>query len=191
MKKSMLFIFILLLSLSSFAQTQAKNDSIRSFDDIKHFFINNYSPNADSVKSNCWRGCVCLRFNINEQHRIVNVAFTKSTPTFIKDGITKVISVINQRGFGIDHLQSKSDRTYLLPVMVNNNAGCGFMTGWENDNNQDKLDQTTKLMYERRQENYDQLVNSLGNITNFTDKDKSAFVDCILLAPIVMPTAVN
>lgn len=75
--------------------------------------------------------------------------------------------------------------------MVNNNAGCGFMTGWENDNNQDKLDQTTKLMYERRQENYDQLVNSLGNITNFTDKDKSAFVDCILLAPIVMPTAVN
>ena len=44
-------------------------------------------------------------------------------------------------------------------------------------------------MYEQRQGDYDQLQSSIENITNFIDGKKLEMVDCILLAPVVMPFA--
>lgn len=191
MKKLFLVFLFPLLSQLSMAQIHSKDNVIRGFDGIKYAFINNYKPNIDSAKSTCWKGCVFIRFNINNQHQLTNVTYTATTPIFIKDGIAKVITIINQQGVNIDQVKNLPGRTYILPLMITNNAGCGFMTGWENNDYQSKLDEKTKLMYEKRQERYDQLGNSIQNLINFGDNEKLNFIDCILLKSIVMPLAMN
>jgi len=191
MKKLLLFFLFPLLSKLSVAQIYAKDNTIRSFDEIKYAFINNYRPNIDSAKSTCWKGCVFIRFNISNQHQLTNVAYSVTTPIFIKEGVEKAIATINQQGVDIDQVKKLPGRKYILPLMITNNAGCGFMTGWENSDYQSKLNKKTKLMYERRQEHFDQLGNSIQNLTNFSDHEKVNFIDCILLTSIVMPLAMN
>ncbi|WP_162996665.1 hypothetical protein [Mucilaginibacter celer] len=188
--KIIISILFLLISLSSNAQTNPNDSSIRNFNDIRYTFINNYKVDADSARQNCWKGCVFIRFNI-DQHKLTNVAYTAATPVFIKEGIAKVVAFINKRGLNIEQVNKATGGVYILPFMVANNAGCGFMTGWGEKDYQNKLDEKTKLLYERRQESYDQLSNSIENLTNFSDGGRLDFINCILLAPVVMPLAVN
>jgi len=182
MKKIFLLIPIFLLFSSlSFAQANAKDNVIRSFDELGLALINNYSPNADSVKNNCWEGCVFIRFNINDKKQFVNIAYTSSTPTFIKNGIAHAIERINKRRVNIVGLKSTIGKTYILPFIIVNRDGCGFMSGWE-DSSYKPDEKITK-----RQLDYHQSTHSIVNIINFTDGKKTDLIDCVLLAPISTP----
>src|ERR1700744_4653869 len=184
MRKLFLLITILLLSYSSIAQNQSKDSVIRSTNDIWLAFINNYAPNVDSVKNNCWQGCVFIRFNITNEHKLTNIAYTTTTPVFIKNAIEKAMIRLDKRTVDIDQLKGSLQRTYILPLIITNNAGCGFMTGWEDNHNQNKIDEKKQLRYKQLQEDYNQFGKSIENIINFSDGHKMDFVDCILLAPV-------
>ncbi|NHA06400.1 hypothetical protein G7092_21500 [Mucilaginibacter sp. HC2] len=185
MKKLILLIPVLLLSLSVIAQINPKDSVIRHFNDIGNTLVVYYHPNADSLKNNCWEGCVFIRFNINKEHQFVNIAYTASTPTFIKDAIAQAFTKINQNGANTNQLMTTSDKTYILPLIVVHREGCGFMTGWEDKNY--KPDKKMAITYERRQMRFEQFSNSIGNMTNFTDGNFDFVVDCVLLKPARTP----
>ncbi|WP_454804038.1 hypothetical protein [Mucilaginibacter phyllosphaerae] len=179
-----------LLCLQSFSQINQKDSAITDLADIKWALINNYQPNVDSVNNSCWKGCVFIRFNVRK-HQLINVSYTANTPVFILGAVSKAISKINQKGgINIPSLTKEGNKTYIQPFIITNNEGCGFKSGWESDT-LNKLSEKQKLMYEQRQGDYDQLQSSIENITNFIDGKKLEMVDCILLAPVVMPVAMH
>ncbi|WP_146203159.1 hypothetical protein [Mucilaginibacter oryzae] len=163
------------------AQHNTKDSVIRSFNDLKWSLRNYYNPIDDSVKNNCWQGCVFIRFKISRNQKLVNIAFTKHTPVFVAEAINRGIARINQRGLDIKKVRGETEKVYLLPFIIYNDDGCGFMTGWE-DNNY-KPDEKITM----RQMTYHQSTNSIRNILNFTDEEELNLINCVLLAPVETP----
>lgn len=188
MKKITLLISCLFLSVFCVAESTSKDTVIKSFSDIGDIAIKYYHPNVDSVKNSCWEGCVFIRFNINKDNHFVNIAYTVSTPIFIKNAIENAFKVMNEKGVNIERLKNMSGQNYILPLIVVNKDGCGFKTGWEGKNV--KSDEKTEIIFERRQIYFDQFANSIGNMTNFSGR-KQEFVDnCILLKPVNTPVII-
>lgn len=181
MRKLVFFIPLLLSSLSSIAQTHAKDSVIRDLIELRDALNGYYSPNADSVNNNCWEGCVFIRFNIGSKKQFVNIAYTMGTPAFIKDGIAHALKRINQRRVDIHRLKNTTGKTYILPFIVINRDGCGFMSGWEDANY--KPDEKITI----RQLDYHQSTNSIFHIIDFTDGKKIDLLDCVLLPPVHTP----
>jgi hypothetical protein len=184
MEKVFLLSLFLLIAISSEAQPHPQRDtSIHDIGEIGTVIGAFYHPNQDSVENSCWDGCVFIRFNISNKRQFTNVAYTVSTPVFIKTALDNAIKVINQGGFITNGLNKLGDKVYVLPFMVTNNEGCGFPTGWETGN--EKVDPQKAELYKRRQENFHQSFKSIWNITNFTD-GKTGVIDCILLPVMVI-----
>jgi hypothetical protein len=183
MKKIILVTSFFFTVIPSFAQLHLAKDSVmRELNDIGVFVANNYHPDTTIAKNTCWEGCVFIRFNI-EAYQITNIAYTLSTPEFIRKALINAFAAINKSGMTKNQLMQSNIKTYLLPLLISNKQGCGFMTGWENINY--KPDGKMAKIYERRQEDLHQSENSIWNILNFTD-GKVGTMDCILLSPVRM-----
>ncbi|EHQ30619.1 hypothetical protein [Mucilaginibacter paludis] len=182
MKKLFILFPVWFFILSANAQTTPSKDIvIKTLNDIGDAVIDYYHPQADSVKDHCWCGCVFIRFTINKNGEFTNIDYTAKTPIFIKDALMSAFESINKKAPRINQLPKICNSEYILPVIIYNRDGCGFMTGWEDKNY--KPDEKTKEMYARRQDSYDQSMNSLLNMLNFF-KGKTDSVNCILLAPV-------
>ncbi|WP_448700919.1 hypothetical protein ACFGVR_02535 [Mucilaginibacter sp. AW1-3] len=183
MKKSIFLVSLLLLTASLFAQSYTKSGNGKPYlKEIGFLIARYYHPNEDSVKNTCWEGCVFIRFNINSKNQFTNIAYTISTPPFIKNGLADAFNMLNQRHWIGGKLNNLEGKTYIQPIIIANNDGCGFMTGWEDS--AEKRDAKKEEMYKKKQDRFDQSFTSIQNITNFTD-GKIGAVDCILL-PVVI-----
>ncbi|MEO6524473.1 MAG: hypothetical protein ABIN91_22505 [Mucilaginibacter sp.] len=181
MKK--LFLFpILIISLFVKAQTVGhKERVITNVNDIGWVIVDHYKPQEDSVKNNCWAGCVFIRFTINSKRQFTNIGYTASTPFFIKDALMNAFLAINKKSSWINQMHKTDNSTYILPLIIYNRDGCGFMSGWEDASY--KPDEKTKEMYAMRQYSYNQSINSIFNILNFSDLKLNS-INCILLSPL-------
>jgi hypothetical protein len=189
MKKLFLLFLILIPPLFVGAQTAPpKNRLIKTLNDIGLVIVDNYKPHEDSVKNNCWSGCVFIRFTINSKRQFTNIDYTAITPMFVKNALISAFSLINQKANQINQLPKIDDSTYILPIIIYNKEGCVFMTGWEDASY--KPDKKTKEMYAMMQESYIQSTNSIFYMLNFFNS-KADFIRCVLLAPVRTGSYVN
>jgi hypothetical protein len=181
MKKIFFTLLFLLVVIVVKAQEDIEKEQvIKNVNDIGVVLLSHYHPNPDSVKNACWEGCVLIRFTIGADRQFSKIAFTATTPVFIKEALSKAFLSLNEKGMKVNRLSEITGRTYILPAEIIHKDGCGFMSGWEDANY--KPDEKMAPIYARRQEYFDQNFNSIWNMLNFSD-GRVGMVDCILLSP--------
>ncbi|MBS7563607.1 hypothetical protein KHS38_04240 [Mucilaginibacter sp. Bleaf8] len=153
-------------------------------DDIYNIFskmIDHYHPDKDSVNNSCQEFCVFVKFNISKKGKLSNIAYTKTTPVFVQQALIKAFKAIEPLAT-IRVSGTLATRTYILPLQLTHNEGCGLQYGSWPSPEDEKLTEEMKQVYKDRQLRFSHSPESIWNITNFTDGRKDV-VDCILLSP--------
>ncbi len=181
--KKQLFILSLIFPFLSFAQHKIQSDTIiTNVYLLPDYLKEHYQPNQDSVNNNCLRLCVFIKFIINAQGKIDSVNFTNGTPGFMTAGLQKSIVTVN-KFLKLNSMQPLKDKTFIAPIIIDNNQGCGHEYGAWNFPTEKKLTPQLKKLYEQRLAKFEQTVSSVLEITNFNDKSYDA-ISCILLRPV-------
>ncbi len=183
MRQSLFILLLVLISKFSFAQSSIKQDSlITDIGVVGIKMLNHYKPNKDSLLSTCSEIGVFVKFNINSQGKISNLAFTRSTPPFISDALKNAFKELNAK-YRLAHPQDFRGKTYIQPLQIIADEGCGNQYGSYHNAEANQLTDEMKSIYRMRQARYNQSAKSIFNITNFSDGSYVA-INCILLSPL-------
>ena len=190
MKKNILLLFFLMIAIRSIGQVNQKNQMINSLADLAGLLVfQYYHPIDDSVKNSCWKGCVFIRFNIDKKRKIVNIVYNTTTPVFIADALNRGFANLNKAKQVMGNLRPYINKTFVLPLIIVNDEGCGFSSPW--DGYSKKTDEKMAVVYDERRIKYDQFSNTIENMTSFNNERRLNFVDCVLLKPIYIPKIMN
>ncbi len=187
-KKILLALFIVSTAGSSFAQTKLPMLTFSKIENLKDYISYNYKLEADVLDTLCLYTTVFVKFNISQQGQVVDLRFTKGTPTFILRALKKAIESSNGH-WEIDkdefHLCTTN---FILPVVLFYGAGCKESEG--------VLGLSTDVALEKKRRDYFKLDRTLResnyavlNILNFDDGGK--YLDnlkCTILSPISFST---
>ncbi|MBS7563605.1 hypothetical protein KHS38_04230 [Mucilaginibacter sp. Bleaf8] len=145
--------------------------------------IKEYHPNRDSVDNSCQEFCVFIKFNISAKGKLTNIAYTRTTPAFVQQALTKAFKAI-EPAVKIRITSQLAKRTYILPLQLIHNEGCGLQYGSWPSPEDEKLTEEMKQVYKDRQLRFSHSPVSIWNITHFTDGNRTDAIDCILLSPL-------
>ncbi|NHA06477.1 hypothetical protein G7092_21895 [Mucilaginibacter sp. HC2] len=179
--KSIFIISILLISsLGLSAQTRELNN-VEISEHVNKCLFNNYHPDSIILSKTCRRGCIFIKFRINKEGKISELAFSKDSTAFIISALRQSISSL-QKDVALINTLKKSGRTIIQPFIYFYQAGCNFprFTN-ESPTLQERLDfYYTHVMISGKMDHID---DAILDMLNFNGNELQA-LDGILLSPI-------
>ncbi|OJW17643.1 hypothetical protein [Mucilaginibacter sp. 44-25] len=179
-KKLLLICIVLLVSTATTnAQTLTANQ-ISSH--IRQILVNNYKPDTSKLLLCCKQALVNIKFKVNKQGKIANIAFSNDSVKFVNEALKKAIKTLEGDKYLIKILK-RTGKIIVQPFLYDYRHGCSIPT----------LQKDTLLNYEARVytakiikifTTRDLVQQTLVDMLAFNRNDNLA-VDCILLKPIV------
>ena len=172
-KRFLLTVFILTGSLVGSAQTKES-----PYAKIGDYILRNYRPDSIALAKYCRRGCIFVKFKVNQQGNMAGISFAgdADSTTFIKDALTLSVQMLKQDARLIDFLK-KSGKTIIQPFIYDYQEGCNFPKG--GDGNTSKY----FLTYMGILSDADHNETSMLDMLKFDGKQQH-FFDGVILEPI-------
>ncbi|PAW92993.1 hypothetical protein CKK33_05595 [Mucilaginibacter sp. MD40] len=175
-------LLICVLILASTATTIAQTLTTRQIaSHVRKTLINNYKPDTSALLLCCKQAFVNIKFKVNKQGKITDIAFSNDYVKFVNEALKKAIKALERDKYLIKTLK-KTGKIIVQPFLYDYRHGCSIPT----------LQKDTLLNYETRVytakiikifTTRNLIQQTLVDMMAFNGRDNLA-IDCILLKPI-------
>jgi hypothetical protein len=172
-----LYTFIVILIFNAFGLIAQPIDLEWINKSIGECITKNYKPNQTELNAFCREGSIFIKFKVNDNAEVTELAFSKDAPAFIVEALTDAIDSLSLNNALMIALQ-RHNKVVIQPVFYSYKLGCNFPK--VSDNLDGEKYYKTYLNKVRETNHYGDL---LFNMLNFSDGKLKA-IDCIFLSPI-------
>jgi hypothetical protein len=184
-KKNILLLAIThVMFLTAFSQNFHEKLTLKNIELISLYVTDNYHPDQNAVNNACINSCVFVRFKISSSGVIYNLGFTKNTPTFITEAITKAFES-SQKQIKLTRSDKRvvNKKVFVLPIGYYYSSGCSITDlktlGADTSYSSKKQKQLILNKISHQEEGND----AVFHILDFNDKSVD-MLNCVILRPV-------